>query len=192
MTLGVDLDGVVVNFTRGLAMWLNRRFHAEVPEVADSWYWYRAYITKAQEALSRQETSRDGPFWYWLPPEDEGVLGALARLEAAVAVGTAVFFVSSRPATRPVTKATIDWLRRYGITDPQVILGQHNKGALYAALGVTHAIDDRPAHIRRIGALSPDTRACLKTTPYSRLIPPDIACVTSLADWVDQVCGTVE
>lgn len=169
--LGVDLDGVLVDWIRGAYKILNdiRPLIKNPEEDPVCWnfpedqFGYTAAEWK--ECRERYWASRD--FWYNLKPEfqAENVLNVLTL---AYEQGCGIYFLTDRAGLH-VHEQTMAWLIRHGYgLAPQVLLvGQGTKGHAAKALKLTHFIDDKPENCYDVREASPTTRCFLLRRRYN-------------------------
>lgn len=155
--IGVDLDGVLVDFNRGYRRALTMaadidRFNGETePPI---WNYASAYgYSDADDKEAWRTITTSKSFWADLRPLP-GSFDFLFALDAATQFDTPparVYFITSRPGFD--TKGQSErWLRRMGYAHPTVCIvgvkaGDLDKALLANALGVTHFIDDKPENV---------------------------------------------
>lgn len=168
MRIGVDIDGVLANFTDAYAKILTKQTGVKFPKLSAEWptvwYWEReAGITKLQERAAWKEIE-DTHFWGVLIPLP-GAIEALQHLNVMAQTGHEVYFITSRPGAR-AKHLTEMWLRGHGVEYPTVIIA-HEKGPLAAALKLDVFIDDKMENVRDVANARDKTRVYIIDSPYN-------------------------
>lgn len=167
--LGIDLDGVLVNFNAGYIRTLTEvSGRAMVPENFEPPCWSYA----EQVGYSREEDNaawkaiRANPkFWYDLNPLP-GAITALDRLHARRLDGHEVYFITSRPGVR-VHDQSVKWLEEHGFPRASVLIDRGGKGHAARALGLTHFIDDRPENCVDVMDFTGTTKVFMPRRSYN-------------------------
>lgn len=154
LTLAIDIDGVLANFTDAYAACVTRRTGIVFPKMSDewptSWYWDRdAGVTREQEEETwKKDIIQTRNFWQKLEPH-EGAKPALKYLNQMASRGDQLYFITHRMGDS-VKLQTERWLYNHGINYPTVIVtGQ--KLPFLRALGVNFFIDDKPSTVIEVG-----------------------------------------
>lgn len=149
MTLGIDLDGVLVDFDIAFAKILNRIEPKSVDVYAkdfpNCWGWFEAYGWNADTiARAWTEAKSCGYFWKMLPPypsfyEDIRLIDKLRNQ------GHEIYFITTRSGATAKLESE-QWLSERGMGCPTVIMApnKEDKGAICRVLGVDWMIDDSP------------------------------------------------
>lgn len=148
MIIGVDVDGVLADFNRGLREMLIRTTGRKlIPEGEEPSCWNYATeqygYTKEEDRATWRAIIEDRAFWGHLDCCSDAPW-ILAALGTARQAGAEVYFITARPgATAKVQTET--WLERVmGFPAPTVLIARGDKGFIAHGLGLTHFIDDRP------------------------------------------------
>lgn len=155
MIIGVDIDGVLANFTDAYAALLTAKTGIEFPKNSSSWptewYWERAAgVNKADETAVWKDGILSTNFWANLPrlPLAEQTLDLLMlkRWE-----GDQVYFITTRPGKK-AKLLTEAWLQRWGFLTPTVLIAgsEAAKGQLAKALKLDVFIDDKPENCEQV------------------------------------------
>lgn len=171
--LGVDLDGVLADFTTSYNNMLRRvsgknDAGLKPGEEPTCWFWATEYgFTKDEDAAAWAEIKRDPFFWYKLGRYLDA-REAVAVLNQMFAAGHEVYFITNRPGIHPQMQS-IMWLVETGMQLPQVCCqsGKHpDKGPLIKGLQLTHFIDDKPENCFDAKEHSPETEVFMLRKPY--------------------------
>lgn len=176
--LGVDLDGVLAQFTDSYSKLLTKISGIEFPKSSKDWpeVWYyerEKGITKDDEALAwNKYILKEGTtFWESLAPMD-GTLETFTQLNRLSKSGVAVYYISDRHGHRAKAQ-TERWCYRYGIDYPTIIL-TGDKVPIIRSLGLTFFIDDKPetvvevCRVAEAENLPVKGHVYLKDAPYNR------------------------
>lgn len=148
--LGIDIDGVLADFNdayrRKLFEVTNEDripvgFQPSVWNYASEQYGY----TKAQESATWEAIKRSSSFWLSLDPL-EGAVRFLDEVGRMIDHGHEAVFVTSRPGFR-AKQQTEEWLKWHGLDATPTVVIASVKGPVYAALGITDVLDDKPEHV---------------------------------------------
>lgn len=153
MLLGIDLDGVVVDFTSSVNDWFYQNFGLEhLPP--DSWDWFEGHGTAGSAAWKSLWTQgMDDELFLKCKPVKGAVNGLVLLLDR----GHQIIFVTHRP---PHTAGqTVRWLQRHGL--PTNVCHLRNKGILRADFYV----DDKPETVKQL--LADGHRAVLFQQPWN-------------------------
>ena len=174
LKLGIDMDGVLADFNTEFFFLLD----ASCPTLCSSalpadrympdfWDWPLLY-SERDRARAWEQVRQSFHFWENLAPlpDAEAFLSALPY-EADI------YFITQRSRGRNIKKQTERWLMRYGLPGritPTVLLVESPgaKGAIAAALQLTHFIDDRPENCEAVRHASPQTLVAMLDAPYNR------------------------
>lgn len=168
MRLGIDIDGVLANFTQGYADVIRKVSGRDLltPEMIaspPSWNWDRdAGYTKEEESAAWKFVGESPDFWYNLPE----LPGLQDIMEADPFTNHDVYFITARPGVH-VKRQTEDWLDSMGILFPTVLVSD-NKGPLAVGLKLDVLIDDRDKNIIEVSQASPTTQCYILDYPYNR------------------------
>lgn len=137
--LGVDLDGVLVDFTSPVAALASEMFGLEVSGHATHWNWMRDFGVVEEKETTLWQWIADNPEWWGTLPALPYARMALAYLRES---GADVYFITSRPGAGTKSVAE-NWLRFHGYPDPTVLIASH-KAPIVSALAIEAFIDDKP------------------------------------------------
>lgn len=177
LTLCIDVDGVLANFTDAYASALKRRTGIEFPKASadwpTSWYWERdAGVTKEQEEETwLKDIIQSKTFWQRLDPVPNAK-PTLKQLNQMAQRGDQVYFITNRMGTS-VKLQTERWLYSHGINYPTVIV-TGDKIPFLRALKANFFIDDKPETIMDAGRVSEEEKwenfqPFIFDTPYNRV-----------------------
>lgn len=185
--MGIDLDGVLSNFTDSYARALWKETGILFPPNSDEWptvwYWEReAGVTKEQEGKVWKDHILKGKkkFWEGLAPLPDA-RAELKQLNRLAKLGHEVTFISTRMGEQAKAQ-TETWLYNNWMSFPTVILSD-KKVPLIRDLGIDFFIDDKWETIDllartaetekwKIGGTRPPCSIYLKSTPYNKGYEP--------------------
>lgn len=160
LRVGVDIDGVLSNFTDAFADTLahatGRRLVTTYPYQPPVWDWPQAVgYTQDEVDDAWKKIHRSTDFWQELRAHTGAVtfLDRLWRWAAfenwTLLTSHEICFITSRDGLR-VKDQTERWLERHGFggKHPTVLIARGDKGPLVQTLGLTHVVDDRPENIQ--------------------------------------------
>lgn len=170
MRIGVDLDGVLVNFGVGLIEALHRvgctvEFPTENPTFPAVWEWPQFYGATDQQVHDAWGLiTAHYAFWARLPGLPNA-LDDLAVLQRFLQDGHEVYFITSRPGVYTQFQSQ-SWLAARGILCPTVLIADspQAKGLLARGLNLHAVIDDRPANL---DAMPGSVQLFLFKAPYN-------------------------
>lgn len=180
MRIGLDLDGVLSDFTVGYKDILNRVTRRVLPdEDPPVWEWPKLYgVTPAQEEDAWHIINTEPDFWQTLPNMPD-FTDVLQRRLGAIAHDHDVYFVTDRP-TKRAKQQTEDWLRQRSL--PQSVLVTPHKGLAAEALALDIFVDDKPANV--LAVANANTRVYLFNRRWNSAFvpPPAITPIDGLLD----------
>lgn len=174
MRIGLDLDGVLVNFNAAYRRKIVAVTGRDLfPEDFTFTTWnYDIKLGYTHEEISHvwNVIKGDRDFWYRLEPfHGEGVVQALDLLATKQARGADVYFITSRPGYKAKEQSE-DWLRGYGFPEPTVLISAE-KGWCAYALNLDHYIDDRTENVMSSKVLAPNCQTFLCTRTWNEHVP---------------------
>lgn len=164
MRIGIDLDDVLVNFmgefNRIATATYNRPFEPPV-----DWAW--SNFDLSPENIDRLWDYIRGTYNFWEELDKES--GASTLLINMLDRKHELFFITARinTAGNTVKNQSANWLNRYGVTNP-VVLVEKDKGPLAAALKLDAFIDDRDKNVLEIKAVLPYCQVFIKDSSHNQ------------------------
>jgi uncharacterized HAD superfamily protein len=141
MKIGVDIDGVLADFTSAFNALVKAEYGITLPNPAPSWNWHRdGGVTKEMDS-KLWGYIMDSMWWGTLFPMT-GAVEALERLNLMSRAGDDIYFITSRPGK--LSKFLTEmWLKFHGMDAPTVLVTS-NKGPVVKGLGLDVFVDDKP------------------------------------------------
>ena len=181
ISIGVDVDGVLADFTESYNKILSRLHGEDLLKGEDPpcWYWPTAIgYTAEHDAQAWKEIKESPDFWARLRPTLEAA-PTLIGLSHSYANGHNVYFLTDRMGIAPHMQ-TAAWLMAHGYAGPpQVLLtcavkdkegkSVGVKGHAAKALALTHFIDDKPENCIDVKLMNPLCRVAMLSKRYNRL-----------------------
>lgn len=168
MKIGVDIDGVLADFTKSFNALVRAEFGIELPYPAPTWQWHREGGVTKQQDNQLWNIIKTTHFWATLVPMP-GAIDAIARLDQLSHDGHDVYFITSRPG-KLAKFHTEWWLKAYGMNFPTVLVTS-DKGPVVKGLGLDIFIDDKPENnlevLEAVGR-SPKVHVFLVDAPYNQ------------------------
>lgn len=146
--IGIDIDGVLANFTYPVAELASQMFGLEVSGYAKTWNWMRDYGVTGDKEKQLWGYLQAHPSWWGSLPALEGAETCLRILDAHSFYAD-VYFITSRPGDG-MKAASEGWLRMHGYTKPTVLIVNGLKGPVAKALGLDFFVDDRPENVKDV------------------------------------------
>lgn len=170
MRIGIDLDGVLVDFDAGLREMLFRTSRKVIPPgEPPCWEWPATFgITDTQERDAWDLINASPDFWETLP-EYSAFTHELKEQLIEVALANDVYFITDR-RKRGAKQQTERWLASRGLVPSVAITNQ--KGLVAKALYLDVFIDDRPENCLDVRAYRPDARIYLQRRPWNAAFHP--------------------
>lgn len=187
MRIGIDVDGVLANFTQGYATVIRTLsgrdlLTEEMIKRPPSWYWDRdAGYTKAEETAAWDYINASPTFWSNLQPFQPAI-NAIHRL----GLNHDVYFITTRSGQFPKhqTENFLGPLLDY----PPTVLVSATKGPLAVGLGLEAFLDDRDKNIWEVMEASPGTKCFVLDYPYNKTVnDPSVTRVNSVQEFVDAI-----
>lgn len=162
--VGVDLDGVISNFSEAFSKQANAIFGERCPlitadTIIEHWDWYKWYpITKEEQEIVWDYIVETENFWMTTQLINKTHFYRFMRMFSTNPLVN-VYFVTARQPTKGMTVAqqSIEWLARLGWPNPQVI-EIFDKGPALQALKIHHFLDDKAENI--LDALKNSSAEC--------------------------------
>lgn len=180
MRLGIDLDGVVANFTKGWMDFYNRDFGTSL-EVGDSRRW--------NDLVDLTHFENIGEFWRWSSDLDshsifwhlETFPGAVPAIRSLVDDGHSIVVVTTKPGF--AVQDTHEWLERHRIPAAEVHILEDKW-----LVDCDVYLDDGPHILPGLVKHRPGSTVCRYVRPWNDPVPGAID-VTSFDDFRDVVGG---
>lgn len=174
MKIGIDIDGVLANFTDSYSRILmdldpSLQFPNASKSWPTTWYWDRAAGTSKDTENQAWELVKASTFWGMLKPLDGGI-ETLQYLSVLRSLGHDIIFITSRPG-KLAKLYTEMWLAGHGMPNPTVIIADA-KGPVAASLALDVFIDDRDKNIQDVLDHSPETQCYIIDWAYNKDFNP--------------------
>ena len=172
MKLGIDIDGVLANFTDAYTELLFKESGVRLPPASDEWptEWQCDRVdgitAKHRSAAWDHINSTD---WQARHLPIKGALQAIQRLNIISATGNSVYFITSRGGDMAKFH-TETWLRFHGSVLPTVLIA-NRKGPVAAGLELDVFVDDKLQNIDEVREATCGecfTRCYLIDRPYNQ------------------------
>lgn len=185
--VGVDLDGVVAQFSPTFIKMANEKFGLNMTQDKQTgWQFQCQGLTVEQENSIWEDIENTPNWWGTLPPFENA-----SDLEKASKVFR-LYFITSRVPTKglPLEDQAANWLRaHFGITFPTVIVSDH-KGPIASALNLDYFIDDRDKNCLAVRAFSPFTKVFINDAPYNQdFVSGSVERAYGLNDFFNKIGG---
>jgi FMN phosphatase YigB (HAD superfamily) len=170
MKIGIDLDGVLADFSPAYAEKLTKKTGIQFPTADPNWpaVWHFDYAAGAKpgDVNAVWEDITRSNFWAQLLPM-RGALEAIRQLDEVAMLGQAeVYFITARPG-KFAKRLSEFWLARHGNEYPTVIIAK-DKGSVAKGLELDVFVDDMPENVADVFEASKKTRVYLVDHPYNR------------------------
>ena len=168
MHLGIDLDGVLADFNSAfietLAEVTGRALISKgtIPTV---WDYPQFYGYTAAETSRVWEHIKGAKRWWLELAPLPGAHQFFSNLNWRMDKTT---FITSRLGATAKEQSQA-WLGFFLDEEPEVVIA-HDKGPVYEALGISHVLDDKPAHVH--AALEAGCKAILLAQPWNEVERP--------------------
>src|SRR5271166_874131 len=171
--IGIDLDGVLFDFSAKFSEVCARRFQRTIDPIADDWDMSN-FGTKEECDLAWSVVRMTANFWEVVPVEP----GVNRGLVQAVDALHTVYFPTARAHTigRAIGKQTARAIHKnFDIQYPTVFVS-NEKGPMALALQYDYFIDDRPKNCVDIKSVLPNCKVFLRNLKHnaSYITPPGI------------------
>lgn len=182
MNIGVDIDGVLANFTDSYAALLTKQTGIIFPKNSSTWptewYWDRAAGVQKPDENAVWDQIKSSTFWLDLAPLP-GAEDTLQLLSARRYAGDQIYFITTRPGLK-AKLLTEFWLRNWGFSNPTVLIAgsEAAKGQLASALKLDLFIDDKPENCEAVleatkkvieaRTVEYPCKVCLVNAPYNQ------------------------
>ena len=186
MRLGIDLDGVVANFTKGWMDFYNRQYGTEF-EVADSKRW--------NDLVDLTHFNDIGEFWKWSSDLDgrsvfwhlEPFPGAVEALKALAEAGHDIVVITTKPGF--AVDDTHDWIEHHRIPAAEVHILE-DKWLVDCAV----YLDDGPHILPALVRHRPSRVVCRYVRPWNDPVPGtiDVSDFDEFREVVDRIAASVD
>lgn len=186
MRVGIDVDGILSNFTQRFAELLitvtERKLIDPATVVPVVWNWPQHYgYTEEEVARVWTVVKADTVFWASL----DALPGADDFLKRLDESQHEVYFITDRPGIGPQVQ-TQYWLAQHGYWGPNVIISRKGKGVVCDALSLEVYIDDKSENLSDCWQKSPSTLLFTLDYPYNK-DGQDYAQVTTLEGFAEEI-----
>lgn len=181
--MGIDLDGVVANFTQGWMDFYNREFGTDL-EVEDSQRW--------NDLVELTHFRNIGEFWRWSSDLDgrsvfwhlEPFPGAVEALTELSVEGHEIVIITTKP--RYAHGDTYDWIEKHAVPADEVHILE-DKWLVDADV----YLDDGPHILPKLVANRPEATVCRYVRPWNRPVSGtvDVRDFTEFRDVVDRLAA---
>lgn len=173
--LGIDLDGVLAEFNKGVRTYACEVLGRTLPDYTEPTQWNYLQpqygLTPKEEGAIWQAIQNDERFWRGLGCYDN-TKAVLDRLAHATLNGTDVYFLTTRPGIRSKGQSEA-WLEEHGFPKATVLITP-DKGPVAKGLRLTAFIDDKPENCFDVRMHSPRTRVYMLRRGWNRKAEADI------------------
>lgn len=178
--LGLDIDGVVVDFTHSANLWLAEQTGTPLLPPA-TWHYYRGYPNGDVLFASLFDTAKQANFWRGLRP----VQGAIRGVRSLAKRGDIAFVTHRHEELRGVTE---DWMTRHGLGDIPVfyLRGEGGKTSKVAVPHLQVHVDDKPSTVREF--LDAGRDAVLFRQPWNHEAWKELPSVRGWANLLMRLC----
>jgi 5'(3')-deoxyribonucleotidase len=170
--VGVDIDGVLANFTGAARQLCIELFGKPDPSaVQTGWGFDSLGITKEEEELMWRTIDAQHNWWM-----SHGVMPNTQYVRALTQEHRVVFITNrkdgdEKSASWPIEEQSQEWLRRnFNIFAPNVIISD-KKGPIAEGLKLHYFIDDRPKNVEDVIESYPLCKTYLLDAPYNKECP---------------------
>lgn len=190
LRIGIDMDGVVANFTDTFTEVLTRQTGKKFPvlsrEWPTTWNWDKD-LTTPSERSAAWEYVKTTHFWAQLAPL-EGTLHLMLELNALRNAGHHIYFITSRPGNNAKYYSEM-WLQLHGAHNPTVLMS-FEKGFIARGLSLDIFIDDKVENIEDVLFESPSTDCYIIDWAYNRhFTDPRVDRVKTVQEVLDMEFG---
>jgi uncharacterized HAD superfamily protein len=187
LRIGIDVDGVLANFTRGYAELIKQTsgrnlLTAEMIARPPSWNWDRdAGYTKEEETAAWGAINESLTFWADLEPL---VRPAIFDALDEIAQENDLYFITTRMGQHP-KRQTEWWLASHGIQFPTVLVTAQ-KGPVAEGLDLEAFLDDRDKNLYEIQDAIPECKLFVLDYPYNQNVTcaQRVHSVEEFIDWL--------
>lgn len=185
MRIGIDLDGVVCDFTNSARLLMLTLFGKPASDkVQTSWNFESLGLTPQEEKTLWQQIDRCPNWW-----RDSIKRLPHTNLLEQVDQNHELFFITNRkPAAGwSIERQTKYWLLRYTSVYCPTVLVTKDKGEVAKALNLDYFIDDKPANCEDVYSNSHKTIVYIQDAPYNQGEVPHLQRASSLNDFFNKI-----
>ena len=172
-TIGIDLDGVIVNFSKGFIELAREKYGKKLPKLKSStdiktWLFEEWYpITKEQvDELFNNDIDNSEDFWVNLYLLDSDGW-KLLRSKFSNSNEYRIYFITHRNKGQNLFNQTVQWLKNHGWNSPQVIFSKE-KHKVINGLDIEYFIDDN-LEICLEASEKTNAKTFIMDYPYNRI-----------------------
>lgn len=187
--LGLDMDGVVFDFTTRCSQWVRRLFGVTLPAVGDTypteWDWLDTHITKEQDRELWRTIGQSDNFWQNLP-----IYNHSSRvLDVALSKAKKLYYITSRSGNRvqyQTERALIGLVGPGNFTGGVIPAARaEDKIPLINALKLTHFVDDKAETVDLANSTCFSTKVAVWDQPWNRhvIFAPTVTRLTNAEEF---------
>lgn len=185
MKIGIDMDGVLCDFTNAARLLMVCLFGKPTPDkIQTSWNFESLGLTPHEEKRLWKHIDLTPNWW-----EDSiKRLPSTNLLELADKNHDLFFITNRKPSTgHSIVHQTKLWLvMNTGLFIPTVIVTKQ-KGRLAETLGLNYFIDDKPENCQDVYSNSPNTKVYIQDATYNQGALPHISRANSLNHFLAEI-----
>ena len=197
INIGVDLDGVLLDFSIMFSKYCNKRFGERCPIVTDrtvvtDWDWEKWYhITKEEIKLVWKDIEASKNFWQKLPLINRHEFDALRTSfnKYDKKTNVVVYFITARSSSAGdnLHLQCINSLAQYHWKNPQIILSKE-KGQIVKNLNIKYFIDDKVENCIDAKKKNPECNVYIMDASYNKhLTDTNIKRTSSLYHFINDI-----
>lgn len=195
INVGIDLDGVIFNFSKRFSEYCNYKFGERCPIISDryeikNWNWEEWYpITKEESKIIWNDIKCSKNFWQTLKLINNNEFDAIRKAFNNYETNIVTYFITSRIPTvgNNLHLQCINSLIQYHWKNPQVILS-NEKGNICRELGINYFIDDKVENCLDAKNKNENCNVYIMDAGYNKhLMNNNIKRITSLYSFLDDI-----
>ena len=190
--IGIDLDGVIFNFSRAFSEYCNFKFGNRCPIIYNNsdvigWNWIEWYpISIEEEKIVWNDIKQSKNFWQSLKLINTYEFDALRKAFNNYNTNVITYFITSRIPTEGnnLHLQCINSLTQYQWKNPQIIL-TNKKEDIVKDLGIKYFIDDKGENCILTKEKNPECNVYIMGTNYNTfIIDTNIKRISSLYSFI--------